>query len=56
MYLEPMAAMVTAAVILEEDPGVRGWVGVAMVIVFGLVVAWSNERAARVTADVAAGL
>ncbi len=56
MYLEPMAAVVAAYVILDEDPGVRGWVGVAMVIVFGLVVAWSNERAARITAEVAAGL
>lgn len=56
MYLEPMAAVVAAAVILDEDPGLRGWVGVAMVIIFGIVVAWSNERAARITAEVAAGL
>ena len=56
MYLEPMAAVVAAAVILNEDPGLRGWIGVALVILFGLVVAWSNERAARITAEVAAGL
>jgi drug/metabolite transporter (DMT)-like permease len=56
MYLEPMAAVVAAAVILNEDPGLRGWIGVALVILFGLVVAWSNERAARLTAEVAAGL
>jgi drug/metabolite transporter (DMT)-like permease len=56
MYLEPMAAVVAAAVILNEDPGLRGWIGVALVILFGLVVAWSNERAARTTAEVAAGL
>jgi drug/metabolite transporter (DMT)-like permease len=56
MYLEPMAAVVAAAVILNEDPGLRGWIGIALVILFGLVVAWSNERAARTTAEVAAGL
>ena len=52
MYLEPMAAVVAAAVILDENPGLRGWVGVLLVIFFGLVVAWSNERAARISAGV----
>lgn len=56
MYLEPMAAVVVAALILNEEPGLRGWVGVALVILFGLLVVWSNERAARTTVEVGVGL
>lgn len=56
MYLEPMSAVVAASVVLDEDPGARGWFGVALVVGFGVLVAWSNERMARRTVPVAAGL
>lgn len=56
MYLEPMSAVVAASVVLDEDPGTRGWLGVALVIAFGVLVAWSNERMARQTVPVATGL
>ena len=51
MYVEPMAAVVAAWVLLDEDPGVRGWVGIALVVVFGAVVGWSNERSARLVGE-----
>lgn len=56
MYLEPMSAVVGAAVVLGENPGARGWLGVALVVGFGVLVTWSNERMARQTVPVAAGL
>ena len=56
MYFEPIAAVVAAFLILNEDPGARGWVGVALVIAFGVVVGWSNDRAARLAARVGAGV
>lgn len=54
MYIEPMAAVVAAFVILDEDPGWRGWVGIVLVVAFGVLVTWSNERAARSAARAAA--
>lgn len=55
-YLEPMAAVVAAWLLLDEDPGSRGWIGIGLVVFFGIVVGWSNERAARIAAEVAAGV
>jgi len=37
LYLEPVSAVTTAAIALSEDPGARGWVGVAVVVVAGAV-------------------
>lgn len=56
MYVEPMAAVVAAWLLLDEDPGARGWVGIVLVIDFGVVVGWTNERAARVAAKVGAAV
>ncbi|MDH3539670.1 MAG: DMT family transporter [Acidimicrobiia bacterium] len=56
MYVEPMAAVVAAWLLLDEEPAARGWIGIALVVVFGVMVGWSNERAARITAEVAAGV
>lgn len=56
MYVEPMAAVVAAWLLLDEDPGVRGWIGIALVVAFGIVVGWTNERAARVAAEVGAAV
>jgi drug/metabolite transporter (DMT)-like permease len=56
MYVEPMAAVIAAWLLLDEDPGVRGWIGIALVVAFGVVVGWTNERAARVAAEVGAGV
>ena len=56
MYVEPMAAVVAAWLLLDEDPGGRGWIGIALVVAFGAVVGWSNERAARVVGDLGAGV
>lgn len=56
MYVEPMAAVVAAWLLLDEDPGSRGWFGIAIVMVSGAVVGWSNERAARVAGEVGAGV
>jgi len=56
MYVEPMAAVVAAWLLLDEDPGSRGLVGIGLVIAFGLLVGWTNERAARVAAEVGAGV
>ncbi len=56
MYVEPMAAVVAAWLLLDEDPGARGWIGIALVVVFGVIVGWSNERAARVAGEVGAGV
>lgn len=50
MYVEPMAAVVAAWLLLDEVPGVRGWVGIVIVVVAGIVVGWNNERA-RVSSD-----
>ncbi|MDH3606687.1 MAG: DMT family transporter [Acidimicrobiia bacterium] len=55
-YLEPMAAVVAAWLLLDEDPGSRGWIGIGLVVFFGIMVGWSNERAARIAGDVAAGV
>jgi drug/metabolite transporter (DMT)-like permease len=56
MYVEPMAAVVAAWLLLDEEPAARGWIGIALVVVFGVMVGWSNDRAARITAEVAAGV
>ena len=47
MYLEPVAAVVAAALVLDEAPGVRGWVGVLIVVASGAVAAWEDDRARR---------
>jgi drug/metabolite transporter (DMT)-like permease len=39
MYLEPASAVVWAALFLGEVPNVTAWIGVALVIVGGLVAA-----------------
>lgn len=54
MYVEPMAAVVAAWLFLDENPGARGWIGIALVIFFGIMVGWSNERAAHVAGEVSA--
>jgi drug/metabolite transporter (DMT)-like permease len=56
MYVEPMAAVVAAWLLLDEEPAARGWLGIALVVVFGVMVGWSNERAARVPGEVGAGV
>lgn len=56
MYAEPMAAVVAAWIFLNEDPGFRGWLGIALVVLFGVIVGWNNEKAARVAAEVGAGV
>jgi len=56
MYVEPMAAVIAAWLLLDEDPGVRGWFGIVLVVVFGVVVGWRNERAARVAGELSAGV
>ncbi len=56
MYVEPMAAVVAAWLILDEDPGSRGWLGIALVVIFGVMVGWSNERAARIPGELGAGV
>jgi drug/metabolite transporter (DMT)-like permease len=56
MYVEPVAAVVAAWLLLDEDPGLRGVVGIALVVGFGVVVGWRNDRAARVAAEVGAGV
>lgn len=54
MYVEPVAAVIAAWLLLDEEPGVRGAIGIALVVVFGVVVSWSNDRAARLAAEVGA--
>lgn len=54
MYIEPMAAVAAAFFVLNEDPGWRGWLGIVLVVGFGILVTWSNERAARSAARAAA--
>jgi len=56
MYVEPMAAVVAAWLLLDEEPAARGWLGIALVVVFGVMVGWSNERAARIPGEVGAGV
>jgi drug/metabolite transporter (DMT)-like permease len=56
MYVEPMAAVIAAWLLLDEDPGVRGWLGIVLVVVFGVMVGWRNERAARVAGELSAGV
>ncbi|NNC91151.1 MAG: DMT family transporter, partial [Acidimicrobiia bacterium] len=56
MYVEPMAAVVAAWLLLDEEPGGRGWIGIALVVIFGGMVGWSNERAARIPGEVGAGV
>ena len=56
MYVEPMAAVVAAWLLLDEEPAARGWIGIALVVIFGVMVGWTNERAARVAAEVGAGV
>ena len=56
MYVEPMAAVVAAWLLLDEEPAARGWIGITLVVAFGVVVGWTNERAARVAAEVGAGV
>lgn len=52
MYVEPVAAVVAAWLLLDEDPGARGVIGIVLVVVFGVIVGWSNDRAARMSADI----
>ncbi|MBT8202773.1 MAG: EamA family transporter [Acidimicrobiia bacterium] len=54
MYMEPIAAVVAAWILLDENPGGRGWIGIVLVVGFGIVVGWSNDRAARLAAEVGA--
>ena len=54
MYVEPVAAVIAAWFLLDEEPGVRGAIGIALVVVFGVIVGWSNDRAARLAAEVGA--
>jgi drug/metabolite transporter (DMT)-like permease len=56
MYVEPMAAVMAAWLLLDEDPGARGWFGIVLVVVFGVMVGWRNERAARVAGELSAGV
>ena len=56
MYVEPVAAVVAAWLLLDEDPGMRGVAGIALVVAFGVLVGWRNDRAARVAAEVGAGV
>ena len=42
--------------LLDEAPGMRGWVGIAIVVTAGIVVGWNNERAARVASEIGAGV
>ena len=56
MYVEPMAAVIAAWLLLDEDPGARGWLGIALVVGFGMMVGWRNERAARVAGEIGAGV
>ena len=39
MYLEPVAATLLAAIVLAEQPDVLGWIGVASVVVGGVLAA-----------------
>jgi drug/metabolite transporter (DMT)-like permease len=56
MYVEPMAAVLAAWLLLDEEPAARGWIGIALVVGFGAMVGWSNERAARIPGEVGAGV
>jgi drug/metabolite transporter (DMT)-like permease len=56
MYVEPMAAVVAAWLLLDEEPAARGWIGIALVVIFGAMVGWSNERAARIPGEIGAGV
>jgi drug/metabolite transporter (DMT)-like permease len=56
MYVEPMTAVIAAWLLLDEDPGARGWLGIILVVGFGMMVGWRNEQAARVAAEVGAGV
>ena len=56
MYVEPVAAVVAAWWLLDEDPGLRGVIGIALVVAIGVLVGWRNDRAARVAAEVGAGV
>jgi len=56
MYVEPIAAVIAAWLLLDEAPGIRGWVGIVIVVAAGIVVGWTNERAARVAAELGAGI
>ncbi len=56
MYVEPMAAVIAAWLLLDEDPGARGWLGIVLVVGFGIIVGWRNERAARVASELGAGV
>jgi len=53
MYLEPASAVVWAAVVLAEFPGVAGWVGVTLVIVGGMVAALDAAEEVAVGASAA---
>jgi drug/metabolite transporter (DMT)-like permease len=44
MYLEPATAVVWAAVFLEETPNVVAWIGVALVILGGLIAATATGK------------
>jgi drug/metabolite transporter (DMT)-like permease len=44
MYLEPASAVVWAAVFLEETPNVVAWIGVALVILGGLIAATATGK------------
>jgi drug/metabolite transporter (DMT)-like permease len=44
MYLEPASAVVWAAIFLGETPNTTAWIGVALVIVGGMVAAGSTGK------------
>lgn len=56
MYVEPVAAVVAAWLLLDEVPGIRGWVGIVIVVVAGITVGWTNERAARLAGELGAAV
>lgn len=56
MYVEPVAAVVAAWLLLDEVPGIRGWVGIVIVVVAGVTVGWTNERAARLAGELGAAV
>ena len=56
MYVEPVAAVVAAWLLLDEVPGGRGWAGIVIVVGAGIVVGWNNERVARVSSELGAGM
>lgn len=56
MYMEPIAAVLAAWILLDESPATRGWIGIVLVVAAGIAVGWSNDRAARIPARIGAGV